>query len=250
VITDILGNDVDFENNLDPSSVAIVVEPEFGVVEVSADGSVAYQPLGWVVGVDAFSYMVADEEGAVSEPAVVTVRVGEEVNVVTGSDRNDRIIGDEDDEIIFAFAKNDHAEGRGGNDIIFGGRGNDRMFGGGDDDILIGGPGNDNMDGGDGRDVAVFAGEFADFRIKGGGAKLQVQDETKAEGNNTLSAIEVLQFDDGFFDVAEDSFDDGYASATLEALLTSPKFTNDPTPAFAEGLSNQVASLINDTEAV
>jgi Ca2+-binding RTX toxin-like protein len=171
------------------------------------------------------------------------------LNPISGTGGNDRLIGTAEDDIVFGFAGNDRLEGRGGDDIVFGGRGNDRLSGGPGDDILVGGPGNDQLDGGPGLDIAIFAGDFADFRIQGGGARVQVQDTTGTEGNDTLTAIEILQFDDGFLDLADDSFTDGYASERVEALMTRPGYSTDPDPTFVAPISvAQVESLVTESE--
>jgi Ca2+-binding RTX toxin-like protein len=154
----------------------------------------------------------------------------EPLNVIIGTTGNDRLDGTDGDDIILGLAGDDRLEGRDGNDIIFGGRGNDRLFGGPGDDILVGGPGNDQLDGGPGLDVAIFAGDYADFRITKAGPRVQVQDRVGSEGKDTLTAVEILQFNNGFLDLGDNSFNEGYANARVAALMTRPGFTTDPDP--------------------
>lgn len=59
---------------------------------------------------------------------------------------------------------------------------------------------------------------------------MQVQDSTRAEGNDTLTAMEILQFENGFLDLAKGSFSEGYANDQVEALLTSDGFFTNPVP--------------------
>jgi large repetitive protein len=255
VAIDVLANDTDPEGaeTLDLASVTITDGPANGTATANLDGSVTYLPNFLFVGQDSFRYTVEDDEGAVSNEATVTVTVGAEVEVISATGGNDRLKGTADADLILALAGNDSVDALGGDDIVFGGRGNDRLSGGPGDDILVGGPGNDQLDGGPGLDIAIFAGDFADFRIQGGGARVQVQDTTGTEGNDTLTAIEILQFDDGFLDLADDSFTEGYANDRVEALMTRDGFSTNPTPDFAATFTGapstaQVETLVVESE--
>lgn len=91
-----------------------------------------------------------------------------------GGDGNDRLIGDEDRDLLIGFGGNDHLDGRRGDDDLFGGsdgdnlfgrggsdglngeEGNDELYGGAGDDYLIGGTDNDILTGGRGDDYFVF----------------------------------------------------------------------------------------------
>ena len=76
VIIALLANDDDPDGVLDPASVTITTDPTFGTVEVNPDGTVTYTPNAGASGDDSFAYTVADENGAVSDEATVTVSVG------------------------------------------------------------------------------------------------------------------------------------------------------------------------------
>ncbi len=72
---DILANDLDFEDNLDPSSVAITGPPARGDAVFDAGlGAVLYTP-GGSPGADSFTYTVADSAGHLSNEALVTLTV-------------------------------------------------------------------------------------------------------------------------------------------------------------------------------
>jgi uncharacterized repeat protein (TIGR01451 family) len=60
-----------------------------------------------------------------------------------GAAGSDRIVGNDQDEVIC---------GRGGNDRLFGRGGGDRLNGGSGNDVLVGGPGKDRLIGGFGKD--------------------------------------------------------------------------------------------------
>ncbi len=71
----VLDNDDDVEGRLNPSSVAIVRAPTLGAATVEHDGSITYTPDADTSGTDEFTYTVADDEGALSNEATVTVSI-------------------------------------------------------------------------------------------------------------------------------------------------------------------------------
>src|SRR5690606_27065613 len=71
----VLDNDDDVEGRLNPSSVAIVRAPTLGAATVEHDGSITYTPNADTSGTDEFTYTVADDEGALSNEATVTVSI-------------------------------------------------------------------------------------------------------------------------------------------------------------------------------
>ncbi|MFC2077396.1 Ig-like domain-containing protein, partial [Candidatus Bipolaricaulota bacterium] len=76
VLIDILDNDSDVDNDLDPTSVTITVLPVNGTVTVDPiSGEVTYTPDENFNGQDVFTYQVCDSEGVCDEAAVtVTVQ--------------------------------------------------------------------------------------------------------------------------------------------------------------------------------
>lgn len=78
VTIDVLDNDTDDDGTLDPSTVTITRNPSAGgTVTVQADGSIRYVPPNdSFTGEDTFRYTVADDDGAVSNEATVSVGVG------------------------------------------------------------------------------------------------------------------------------------------------------------------------------
>jgi len=75
----VLANDIDPDNNLDPASIVIVTAPLLGTAIPRLDGTVRYQA-GVTSGTDSFVYTVADANGALSNPAVVTITVTNVLN--------------------------------------------------------------------------------------------------------------------------------------------------------------------------
>jgi hypothetical protein len=71
----VLDNDGDDDGILDPASVTIVAPPANGTAVVNADGTITYTPDAEFMGEDTFQYTVADDLGAVSNAALVTIDV-------------------------------------------------------------------------------------------------------------------------------------------------------------------------------
>ena len=68
-------NDVDIDGNMNPASVSILSSPSEGTTTVDAMGKITYTSTGTVAITDAFSYTVADTQGAISNEATVTITV-------------------------------------------------------------------------------------------------------------------------------------------------------------------------------
>jgi Ca2+-binding RTX toxin-like protein len=101
-------------------------------------------------------------------------------HLIVGTDCDDEIKGDSDDEIIYTLKGNDRVWGGMGNDIIYGGMGSNRLYGERNDDIIIPGDGSNLVDGGSGDDVLfgalgsnmLMGGEDNDQLIAGGGTTI------------------------------------------------------------------------------
>jgi len=93
-------------------------------------------------------------------------------------------------------------EGNGVANQLNGGAGHDELLGQAGDDSLEGGTGDDTLQGGEGLDVAVYSGEFDDYRISydRDSQLWSVEDvnlsDGQDEGADTLGTIEVLGFAD------------------------------------------------------
>jgi hypothetical protein len=75
VLIDLVANDYDRDGAIDRASILITSGPNAGTVDVRIDGQVKYTPPYNRLGVDSFAYMVADDGGAISNPASVSVLV-------------------------------------------------------------------------------------------------------------------------------------------------------------------------------
>ncbi len=72
---DVLPNDTDPEDNIDPASLAIAAQPSEGTAALTPENTIIYEPNEDFNGEDAFTYTVEDDLGAVSNEATVTVTV-------------------------------------------------------------------------------------------------------------------------------------------------------------------------------
>jgi len=72
---DLLANDFDIDNQLDPASLVIVTQASRGTVVVNNNGSVTYTSSRFRAGSDTFSYRVSDVSGAESDLAEVRVDI-------------------------------------------------------------------------------------------------------------------------------------------------------------------------------
>ena len=115
--------------------------------------------------------------------------------------------------------------GNGGGDgsveglIRYGTNAADSLRGGKGNDTFYGLAGDDSLSGGDGTDIAVFGGSVLDFDWQvGKRGKVSITDLNPAdgdEGSDTLTNIEVLQFDDYTY------YLDGRANVPLSLLRTN-----------------------------
>ena len=125
-----------------------------------------------------------------------TIFGGKGSDILFGGNGHDTIYGGKGDDVILGGKGDDVIFGGKGDDIIFGGKGDDVIFGGKGDDLIYGGNGQDTINGGKGCDIVVFDGDQCDYEVENlGNGNWTIK---SSNGDiNTLSNIEILQFDDG-----------------------------------------------------
>ncbi len=93
VVIDVLNNDTDPENDIDPSSLSIPTAPTNGVAIVNASNEIEYSPAADFDGTDQFTYQICDLASQCSQ-AVVTITVNPVNDAPVGND--DLVTIDED----------------------------------------------------------------------------------------------------------------------------------------------------------
>ena len=75
VRTNLVANDTDKDSSIDGETVSVIDQPSNGFIINHLDGTVTYNPFQGFTGSDSYSYTVRDNEGAVSNIALVTIDV-------------------------------------------------------------------------------------------------------------------------------------------------------------------------------
>ena len=178
-----------------------------GLVIDNGDGTFNYDPKGAFeylgsgeTATDSFIYTVSDGNGGNTTATVVlTINGLDEIlllNPITGSAGNDYLLGTTYADVISSLAGND---------------------------ILIGLAGNDNINGGADIDTAVYAASRSLYTITQTLSGLTVNDSSGAEGTDTLTNVERLQFADSSL-----AFDlDGNAGQTYRIYQAALNRTPD-----------------------
>ena len=119
---------------------------------------------------------------------------------IDGDGRPDQmqIIGTSSDDVLVGDITNDQLIGAEGNDTLTGGAGADTLKGGAGDDVLDGGTDGKDTFGKALPDVAEYVGNKADYTVTPGTDDGTYTVTSTAEGTDTLTGIEALQFADGF----------------------------------------------------
>ncbi|HEY0838525.1 MAG TPA: FG-GAP-like repeat-containing protein [Azospirillum sp.] len=92
--------------------------------------------------------------------------------------------------------------GGSGSDSLTGSAGSDMLSGGAGNDTLSGGAGSDVLDGGSGVDTAVFSGARSEYAVTWDGSAATLA-HSGAEDTDTASGVEIFQFADRGYNLAE-----------------------------------------------
>ena len=197
VSLDVLGNDHDPNDDLDPATLTITRPTAHGaarVVETAEGRTVIEYTAAATGGSDSLAYEICDALGRCAT-AEVAVLAGTAGCTIVGTEGDDTLYGTSGPDVICGLGGNDTIYGLDGDDVLIGGPGNDTLYGGdetligaadGDDllwgaagdDTLYGGNGDDDLWGGDGedslygnrRDDRIFGGPGDDTAVGGGEA--------------------------------------------------------------------------------
>ena len=160
---DVLGNDHDPDEDLDPATLRIIRPPASGAARVATTAdtgpAIEYVAAG-VGGSDSLAYEICDRLGGCATAEVI-LTVGTTGCTIVGTDNADTLYGTAGDDVICGLGGDDVICGLGGDDTIIGGPGDDILYGGDatligavdGDDLLWGGAGDDTLYGGNGNDT-------------------------------------------------------------------------------------------------
>ncbi len=91
VVIDVVNNDTDSDGTINPATVAITTQPGHGSLQVNATtGAVTYTPAANFFGADSFAYTVNDNDGLISNEALVSITinpVNDAPSFTTGADQ-------------------------------------------------------------------------------------------------------------------------------------------------------------------
>ncbi|MBG0790470.1 MAG: tandem-95 repeat protein, partial [Desulfovibrionaceae bacterium] len=138
-----------------------------GTAVLDADGNILYTSEDGYIGSDTITISLTDDVGAVTQETLTL-------------DVRNPVIGTGRDDVLTGTADNDFISGLSG------------------DDVLEGGGGSDELAGGDGIDTVVFSGARDEYRIAETGEGVFTVTDTVSDrdGGDTLSQMEILQFND------------------------------------------------------
>jgi cyclophilin family peptidyl-prolyl cis-trans isomerase/Ca2+-binding RTX toxin-like protein len=174
-------------------------EPNFiwdGAGLDTLDASVASQGVTLALEPGEWSYFGAARAANITAPGQITINFGTVIENVQGSAFADRILGNEQGNVLQGGNGVDQLEGRAGNDSLHGGDGDDSLDGGEGDDLLSGGAGNDMLNGGAGNDSLLLSGARQSYSILWNPADKLLTFSSNTEGVDTVSGIETVQFSD------------------------------------------------------
>ncbi|MEM9923449.1 MAG: putative Ig domain-containing protein, partial [Cyanobacteria bacterium P01_D01_bin.50] len=132
----------------------LTFNPETGIISGTPPSAQVETPLDIKV-------VATDLAGETAEDTF-TLSVENNVQLIKGTEKRDRLKGTEGEDEIYGYEKRDLIKGRDGDDFLDGGNDRDRVFGGDGDDTVMGGYGDDLVRGNNGNDL-VYGNEGRDI---------------------------------------------------------------------------------------
>ena len=105
VTINLTNNDTDIDGTINKASIVIVTDPSNGSVTVNSNGTVEYTPETNFNGLDTFDYTVEDDDGALSNIALVNVSVNDVNDALVAND--DDVTTEEDIAVLINVLAND-----------------------------------------------------------------------------------------------------------------------------------------------
>ena len=106
LIINVIANDSDPDGSIDPTSINVSTNPDFGTAVANPDGTVTYTPNQDYNGSDDFSYTVEDNLGELSNAAIVVININPVNDPPVANDDNETT--GEDTEVIVDVLANDN----------------------------------------------------------------------------------------------------------------------------------------------
>ncbi|NEQ61801.1 MAG: calcium-binding protein [Moorea sp. SIO4A1] len=158
--------------------------------------------------------------------------------VINGSDGDDQLFGDEDNntllggsgqDLLFGGANDDNLDGgdgddqlfgEAGNDTLTGGQGQDLLFGGSGNDLLNGGTGDNTLTGGSGQDIFVLSieGKNTIFDFEDG------LDLLRLEGGLTFSSLSIFEQNGDTWITTQNNQPLAFLTGVNTSMITSADF--------------------------
>lgn len=147
---------------------------------------------------DDLIYGEDESDSAVEAPLGDELHGGYGNDTLNGGAGDDTLHGDSDDDLLNGGRGDDLLYGVSGDNTLNGNQGDDRLNGGFHSDTLAGGAGDDVIDGYNGEDIAVYAGNAADYEVSIFEGNYQVVDtrEGSPDGTDIIGNVETLRFAD------------------------------------------------------
>ncbi|WP_458098530.1 SdrD B-like domain-containing protein [Roseomonas sp. WA12] len=139
---------------------------------------------------------------------------GDGNDTVFAGDGNDRVLGGIGADILNGDGGDDTLDGGAGNDILRGDDGNDVLSGGDGDDVFATGNGNDRIFGGAGTDRLVYSADRSTVSARMGADGTIIL--TSGSGTQTTSEVEVFQFGQRAYSMAELLGEANFGAPTLK----------------------------------
>ena len=156
------------------------------------------------------------------------------------------VLGGSGNDALSGNGSANRLSGDAGNDTLAGGLGDDTLDGGANDDLLTGGAGNDSLAGGAGNDTAAFSGNRSVYTLTSTGGSVVVTGP--ADGSDTLSGIEYLQFTDGTIAIPPVVSIAGAVSSAAEGNSGTTSLTFSVTLDRASANTESVSYAVTGTE--
>ncbi|HMB47078.1 MAG TPA: hypothetical protein VKN63_02265, partial [Afifellaceae bacterium] len=195
---DLLGTVTVLDNALDAGDFTVNAGVAYGIVETIDEYMEAITPLAGLTNAPAPQPAPDAETDPEADPGEETDPENEPVpapnpaaldGAILGSSGNDKVRGDNTDNVLVAGAGDDMVKGGRGDDVLMGGADDDKLKGGSNNDLFYDSAGSDKINGGKGIDVLALDGAMEDYTISSRGSKLTIED-----GSGDIDQVKSVEY--------------------------------------------------------